>query len=130
MSKKLKSSSLLKSDYELKIQMGHSHSRKHIRKHIRRNTFEFLISSAKNQMKERRKSYSLKKHCKMWKLKKKKNPPKLSWVWSKNPISETDFSIVYANLSYIPIIFLNLISNVKSAVYFFTIPLKNIPQRF
>ena len=65
----------------------------------------------------------------MWNFKQTK-PPKLSWLWSKNSISETDFSIVYTNFSYIPIIFLNLISNIKSAVYFFTIPLKKIPQRF
>ena len=43
-----------------------------------------------------------------------KNPPKLSWIWSKNSISETDIFIVYANYSYIPILFLNLIGNVKS----------------
>ena len=56
---------MLKSDYELKIQKQYSHSRKHIRKNIRRNTFKFLILSAKNQTKELRKSHSLKTHCKM-----------------------------------------------------------------
>ena len=60
----------------------------------------------------------------------KNYPPRLSWVWSEKSISETDTSIVYANFSYIPTIFLNLISNIKSAAYFFTIPLKNILQRF
>ena len=120
---------MVKSDYELKIQKQHSHSRKHIRKHIRRNTFQFLIQSAKNQRKELRKSYSLKKYCKMWNSKQTK-PPKLSCVWSKNSISETDFSIVDTNFYYIPIIFLNLTSNTKSALYFFAIPVKKIRQRF
>ena len=55
---------------------------------------------------------------------KQKNPPKHSWVWSKNSKRETE------NFSYIPIIFLNLISNIKSTVYFFTITLKNISQCF
>ena len=80
-------------------------------------------------MKDLRQCYSLKKHCKMWNFKQTK-PPKLSWVWSKNSISETDFSIVCTNVSYIPVIFLNLISNIKPAVYFFTIFLKKISQNF
>ena len=61
-SEKLKVSSVVKLDFELKIQKQHSHSRKHIQKNIRRNTFEFLIWSAKNQKKELRKSYSPKYH--------------------------------------------------------------------
>ena len=39
---------------------------------------------------------------------------------------ETGTFIVYVNYSYIPIIFLNLISNIKYKRYFFIIHLKNI----
>ena len=48
----------------------------HLRKHIRRNTFEFLISSAKNQTTELRKSYSPKRTSQNVKFE-TKNPAKL-----------------------------------------------------
>ena len=63
-----------------------THSRKHTRKHICRNTFEFLILSAKNQTKELRKPCSPKDHRKMENFK-QKLPPKLPWIWSENSIS-------------------------------------------
>ena len=106
-----------------------THSRKHIRKQIRRNTFAFIISSPKNKTKELRKSYSPKNHHKMQNLK-QKIPPKLPWFWSKNSVSETGTSIFYTNFSFIPIIFSNLVSKIRYAVYFFTITLKSILQRF
>ena len=57
---------------------------------------------------------------------KQKNLGKLAWLWSKNSTSETCTYISCANFSYAPTIFLNLFSNIRSAVYFFTIPLKSI----
>ena len=80
-----------------------------------------------------RKSFENSNHLKnivKYEISNKNNSLKLSWVSSKNSIRETDTSIVYANLSYIPLTFLDLINNIKSTVCFLTIPLKNIFQRF
>ena len=101
-----------------------SKSETHSRKHIHRNAFEFLILSTKIQTKGLRKSYSPENHHKMLNFRQRK-PPKLPWFCNKDSISETGTSIFCTIFSFIPMVFFNLVSYIRSAVYSFTIPLKS-----
>ena len=92
-----------------------SKSETHSRKHIRRNAFEFLILSTKIQTKGLRKSYSPENHHKILNFRQRK-PPKLPWFCNKDSISETGTSIFCAMFSFIPMVFFNLVSYIRSFI--------------
>ena len=51
-------------------------------------------------------------------MERKKKTPNTTCNWSKNAISETDIPIISTIFSFIPMIFLNLVNHILSAVDF------------